>query len=124
MILKGVNENGEKNTTMVAADKWYNWTYNWGTGDPTYYSHSLFDNTYVKLRELSLSYTLPKTITNKFACSNLTVSAFGRNLFFLYKNLPIFDAEATDGTSWISQASIGGSTVTTRTFGVSLRASF
>ncbi len=124
MILKGVNENGEKNTTMLAADQWYNWTYNWGTGDPTYYSHSLFDNSYVKLRELSLSYTLPTTITHKFACNNLTVSAFGRNLFFIYKNLPIFDAEATDGTSWMSQAAIGGSTVTTRTFGVSLRASF
>lgn len=124
MILKGVNSNGEKNTTMLASDQWYNWTYNWGTGAPTYYSHALFKNTYVKLRELSLSYTLPKTLTNKFACNNLTVSAFGRNLFFLYKNLPIFDAEATDGTSWMSQASIGGSTVTTRSFGVSLRASF
>jgi hypothetical protein len=76
------------------------------------------------VREIALSYNLPKNLTSKFACRNLTVSVFGRNLFYLYKNLPIFDAEATDGTNWVSQASIGGSTATTRTFGVSLRANF
>ena len=109
---------------MIPSDKWYNWTYNWGTGSPTYYGHSVFDNTYVKLRELTLGYTLPKELTSKFACQHLTISLYGRNLFYFYKNLPIFDAEATDGTSWVFQSQIGGSTATTRSFGFSLRASF
>ena len=124
IILDGVKQDGSKNDIMIPSDVWYNWTYNWGTDAPTYYSHSVFDNTYCKVREISLSYNLPKKLTSKFACRNLTVSAFGRGLFYLYKNLPIFDVEATDGTSWNSQAVIGGSTATTRTFGVSLRASF
>ncbi|MCM0716591.1 MULTISPECIES: SusC/RagA family TonB-linked outer membrane protein [Parabacteroides] len=124
MILGGVKADGSQNDIIIPADKYYNQTYNWGTDYPTYYSHSVFDNTYIKLRELSLGYTLPKELTSKFACRNLTVSVFGRNLFYLYKNLPAFDAEATDGTSWVSQAQIGGSTATTRTFGFSLRASF
>ena len=124
MVLDGVKQDGAKNDTMIPSDVWYNWTYNWGTGDPTYYAHSIFDNSYCKVREIALSYSLPKNLTSKFACKNLTVSVFGRNLFYLYKNLPIFDVEATDGTSWVSQASIGGSTATTRTFGISLRASF
>ena len=127
MILEGVDENGNPNTKMIAADKYLYWTYNWGASDPsseTYYSHSLFKNSYVKLRELTLGYNLPKSITEKFHCKSLQLSVYGRNLFYLYKNLPIFDAEATDGTSWIEQSYIGGSTATTRSFGFSLRASF
>lgn len=124
MILPGVKEDGTANDIMIPSDKWYNWTYNWGTGSPTYYGHSVFDNTYVKLRELTLGYTLPKELTSKFACQHLTISLYGRNLFYFYKNLPIFDAEATDGTSWVFQSQIGGSTATTRSFGFSLRASF
>lgn len=124
MILPGVKADGSPNDIIIPSDQWYNWTYNWGTGHPTYYSHALFKNTYLKVRELSLSYYLPKELTKKFACNNLSFSVYGRNLFYIYKNLPIFDAEATDGTNWQSQAVIGGSTVTTRSFGVSLRASF
>ncbi len=124
MILPGVKQDGSKNDIMIEADKYYNWTYNWGVGDPTYYSHAIFDNSYVKVREIALSYTLPKKLLSKFNCRNMTMSVYTRNPFYIYKNLPIFDAEATDGTNWLSQSSIGGSTATTRTFGMSLRMSF
>ncbi len=124
IILPGVKEDGSVNDIILEADKWYNWTYNWGVGVPTYYSHSVFENSYVKVRELVLRYNLPKHVTSRFDCRNLSIAVFARNPFYLYKNLPIFDAEATDGTSWISQTQIGGSTATTRTFGISLRAAF
>jgi TonB-linked SusC/RagA family outer membrane protein len=124
MILPGVTADGKPNEKMIQADKWANWTYNWGTGHPTYYSHGIFDNTYVKCRELSLSYNLPKSLLTKLGGKSLQVSVFGRNLFYLYKNMPGFDAEATDGTTWITQAKMGGSTASTRNIGVSLRASF
>ena len=127
LILQGVKQDGTPNDKMIAADKYYWWTYNWGGYDPsseTYYSHSIFDNTYVKVREISISYIFPETILSKFGCNNLVVSAFTRNPFYIYKKMPGFDAEATDGTSWISQACIGGSTATTRSFGLSLRVGF
>ena len=127
IILPGVTADGKANTKMISADQWAYWTYNWGGYDPTsetYYSHSIFDNTYVKCRELSLGYSIPQSVLSKIKCKNLTVSVFGRNLFYLYKNLPMLDAEAADGTSWITQTNIGGSTATTRSIGVSLRASF
>lgn len=124
MILKGVKENGEKNDIMISAARWYNWSYNWGVGDPTYYSHAIFNNSYVKVREIVIGYNFPKSITEKFHCTKLQVSAFARNPFYIYKNMPIFDAEATDATNWVEQSWIGGSSVTTRSFGVSLRASF
>jgi TonB-linked SusC/RagA family outer membrane protein len=108
----------------VASDYYYVINYNWGAGDGTLYNQSLFENSYWKVRELSFGYTLPRNLTQKFFCKDLTLSVFGRNLFYLYKNLPIFDAEATDATNWISQTSIGGSTTSTRSVGVSLRANF
>lgn len=129
IILPGVTADGKPNTKMISADQWANWTYNWGSGPNdaiTYYGdgHGIFDNTYVKCRELAISYAVPKSILSKFACKSLQLSVFGRNLFYVYKNLPGFDAEATDGTTWITQAKTGGSTATTRSVGVSLRASF
>jgi TonB-linked SusC/RagA family outer membrane protein len=126
MILPGVKEDGTPNDIIVPSDWYYVNTYNWGPPDGGYteYSHAVFSNSYVKLRELSISYRLPETITRKFACKGLTLSIFGRNLFYLHKNLPAFDAEATDGTSWLSQIQIGGSTATARTFGFSIRANF
>ena len=47
----------------------------------------------LKLRELSLSYRLPK-----LDIFNITVSAFARNLL-LWTNLPNFDPEASQGNN-------------------------
>ena len=109
---------------MASAMRWYNWSYNWGTGAPTYYSHSIFENSYVKVREIVLGYRFPKATCEKIHATNLSVSAYARNPFYIYKNMPIFDAEATDATSWIEQSWIGGSSVTTRSFGVSVQIGF
>ncbi|MDR1939117.1 MAG: SusC/RagA family TonB-linked outer membrane protein [Tannerellaceae bacterium] len=124
MILPGIKQDGTKNDIIVPSDWYYKSTYNWGADGNIDYSKSIFDNSYLKLRELSLGYRLPASIASKLACKSLSVSVYGRNLLFLYKNLPAFDAEATDGTTWISQVVIGGSTATTRSFGLSVRASF
>lgn len=128
MILKGVKEDGTANDIMIGSDYWYNTAYGWGGpgngSSMRYYSHSVFDNTYIKVRELSIGYNLPAKLLSKFACRSLQVSLYGRNLFYIYKKMPGFDAEATDATSWIEQTRLGGSTATTRSFGVSLRASF
>lgn len=123
-ILPGVKEDGTKNDTIIPTDLLLEETYSWGVGGPIYYSHSIFKNTYLKCRELTLTYSVPESLTRKFKCNNLRVSVFARNPFFIYKNLPIFDAEATDGTRWTDQVQIGGSTSSSRTFGLSLRANF
>ena len=79
---------------------------------------------YFNLNNVQIGYTLPKQLSRKFACNNLTISAFVRNPFYIYRSLKLFDAEATDGTNWIYQAQIGGTTATARSFGMTLRASF
>ena len=66
----------------------------------------------------------PEKLISKLGMTRLSVSVFGRNLFYFYKALKNYDAESSVGTSWASQAVVGGSTTATRNFGVSLRASF
>nr|WP_239060653.1 SusC/RagA family TonB-linked outer membrane protein [Bacteroides sp. 519] len=127
VILNGVKEDGTPNDVMIGADSYYTYTYGWGGSNPSgkvYYGQSVFDNSYIKVRELSIGYNLPSKLLSKFACRSLQVSIYGRNLFYIYRNMPAFDAEASDATNWISQTQLGGSTATTRSFGVSLRASF
>jgi hypothetical protein len=124
VIQPGVNEDGTPNTTIVTQFEINDMQYGWGTSSTQSYAKAIQDNSYVKCRELSLTYMLPKSLTSKFACSRLSISAFARNPFYVYRALKIFDAETTDGTNWIYQAQVGGSTASTRTFGVSLRATF
>lgn len=53
----------------------------------------IFNNSYLKLREISLSYKLPKIMS-----VDITATAFARNLL-LWTNLPNFDPEATQGNT-------------------------
>ena len=126
VILPGVvASTGEKNTRIIPAGYYYNQTYNWGTQpEQLTYRHSVFDNSYVKLRELTIGYQFPEKLISKLGMTRLSVSVFGRNLFYFYKALKNYDAESSVGTSWARQAVVGGSTTATRNFGVSLRASF
>lgn len=126
IILPGVvASTGERNTRIIPAGYYYNTTYNWGTeAEQLTYRHSVFDNSYVKLRELTIGYQFPEKMISKLGLGRLSVSVFGRNLFYFYKALKNYDAESSVGTSWANQATVGSSTTATRSFGVSLRASF
>ena len=80
----------------------------------------VYDGTNFRLREISLAYTFRNLLG---AGKNLTLSANARNLFFIYLNAPI-DPE----TSLSTQNALGNVDVfsmpTTRSFGLSLKATF
>ena len=130
IILDGVMESKDANghivyvpnTQITPVGRYYSSMYAWGASSN--FRNSIFDNSYLKVRELSLRYQLPASVYSRIGCRNMSISVFGRNLFYLFKNMPMFDAEATDGTSWVKQSQIGGATATTRTVGLSLRAGF
>jgi TonB-linked SusC/RagA family outer membrane protein len=124
VIQEGVKEDGTPNDIIVTQFEINDMQYGWGTSSTQSYQDAIQKNSYLKCREISFAYTLPLSLTKKFACNNLTISAFARNPFYLYRSLKMFDAEASDGTNWVYQAQLGGSTASARTFGVSLRASF
>ena len=125
ILFEGVHEDGTPNTTIVPAGIYYGNAYGWGSGNShRSYEDAIQDNSYMKLRELSLGYMLPTRFSKAFGCQNLTVSVYGRNLFYIFKNLKEMDAESGDGTNWIGQAVAGNSSAASRTIGVSLRAKF
>ncbi|MCL6103658.1 MAG: TonB-dependent receptor, partial [Bacteroidetes bacterium] len=58
----------------------------------------IFDASYVKLRELTISYDLPKSLISKLYLSNASIGFVGSNLWIISKNLPHADPEASQGS--------------------------
>jgi len=129
VVLNGVSqEDGKTNQTVIDAANYYINTYTWGSwpgsGSYSTYEAAVFNNDFIKLRELSLSYILPVKLRSKLSFQNFTFSLYGRNLFYFYKTLPYLDAEEGVGTNFVSQAIVGGGTAATRSYGASIRVSF
>lgn len=129
MILKGVTADGKENNTVIDAPSYYLNTFTWGSwpGSGSYasYADAVFDNDFIKMREVTLSYNLPKKIAGFIKAQNLTLSVYGRNLFYFKKTLPYLDPEEGVGTDWMSQGTTSGQgNAATRSIGGSLRVSF
>ncbi|MBC8109582.1 MAG: SusC/RagA family TonB-linked outer membrane protein [Verrucomicrobia bacterium] len=58
-----------------------------------YHEAGIFDGSYVKLREVSLGYTIPKAFSQRFYIQNMKVSLVGRNMLMLFSNHPHIDPE-------------------------------
>ncbi|HCE57566.1 MAG TPA: SusC/RagA family TonB-linked outer membrane protein [Prolixibacteraceae bacterium] len=127
-ILEGVKADGTSNDYVASSAYYYFVTYNWGGpqySPNTRYELFVKENSYIKMRELVLRYALPKSLVSKIGLSNLEISAFGRNLFFIYKTIDHMDPEqATAGSRWFQTVNNVGTNPATRTFGGSLRFSF
>ncbi|MGV3764303.1 SusC/RagA family TonB-linked outer membrane protein [Parapedobacter sp.] len=127
MLMDGVLSDGNANTNIISQVAYYANTYNWGGPQYSYSRYELYvkKNNYIKMRELSLGYRLPKSFAAKLGAENLQLSVFGRNLFFIYRSIKDLDPEQmTGGSNWINQVSNAGTSPATRTFGAMLRASF
>jgi TonB-linked SusC/RagA family outer membrane protein len=53
----------------------------------------VYDASFVKLRELALSYSLPNSIISRTPFSGIDISLIGRNLWIIHKNSPYSDPE-------------------------------
>ena len=124
VLLQGVNQNsGDANSKIISAATYYFNTFNWGE-DTWSEKGSVYDNSYIKMRETVLSYRLPASISSKMHVSNLRLSVIGRNLFYVWRTLENLDPEAPLGNKWWSQGVDVGSTAASRSFGFSLNANF
>jgi len=123
VLLQGVNQTtGLPNTKVVSAASYYFNSFNWGEGSQT--EGEIFDNSYIKMREVTLSYKLPASFTSKLKINNLRVSLIGRNLFYIWRTLKDLDPEAPLGNKWWSQGVDVGSTAASRNYGFSISANF
>ena len=122
MIVDGVidlgNGNYETNTNSIDAQNYYRTIGNLIGIDEEF----LYDASYVKFGELSLSYTLSKKITSKLPIDHLRLSFIGRNLCYLHKNTPGTSPEV--GFDMFSQAHDFSTIPYTKSFGFSINARF
>jgi iron complex outermembrane receptor protein len=123
VVLKGVTESGTPNSTVIDAATYYLNTFDWGSNSWNE-AGAIYNNSYVKMREVVLSYSLPLKATNKLHFQSIRVSLIGRNLFYIWRTLENLDPESTIGTNWLNQGIDEGSNAATRSYGFSVNMSF
>ena len=116
IILPGVFADGSANDVVLSAQDYG------GAHYGTVAAMNVFDASYWKLREVTISYALPKSLVGPF--QGITVSAFGRNLATWGLAWKGFDPEVASYTSGNIQGLEGGSAPSTRTYGMNLQFKF
>lgn len=83
----------------------------------------VYDASYVKLRELTISYDLPQKFISKLGLTKATVGFVGSNLWIIFKNLPYSDPEASQSSGNV-QGWQSGVMPATKNFGGTLNLTF
>lgn len=91
MIFKGVYADGTANNQVISAQEYYKASYNISEA-------YVYSSTFVKLREVKLAYNLNKSFVKKLGLEAASITAVGRNLFFIYKDAPNIDPETAFNT--------------------------
>ncbi|CAD0221250.1 SusC/RagA family TonB-linked outer membrane protein [Chryseobacterium sp. JV274] len=117
----GVNPNGNVNTTPAINPGSF--------GNVDGYRRMpnkrfVYDASYVKLREASIGYSLPKSILANTSIRDAKISIVGRNLWIIHKNLPYADPEAGTGNGLGAKGNSIGVLPTTRDIGIDLTLKF
>ncbi|MDR0793704.1 MAG: SusC/RagA family TonB-linked outer membrane protein [Chitinophagaceae bacterium] len=123
-----VTSTGKPNTTLVD-ESWYDngqWTFGSLSGGETHEQY-VFDASWVKLREASLTYSLPyKALGNNLAkvVKGIDISITGRNLWLIHKNLPYADPEQGQASGNASMGFQNSAYPMVRALGASLKVKF
>ncbi|WP_029274831.1 SusC/RagA family TonB-linked outer membrane protein [Pedobacter borealis] len=118
-INPGVKADGTPNTTRVTNAEFGSYGYRRLPA-----AAFVYDASFVKLREVVLGYSLPKTFVSKLGpVKGVDLSLIGRNLWIIHKNLPNADPE--DGLSFGNvQGYQVGSYPSVRSFAFNLKVRF
>ena len=116
IIVDGVTENGQPNTTVVSAENYYHRLYNIAEAN-------VYDASFVKLRELSIGYNLPKSIYSRLGLQGASVTLTARNLWVIYKKADNIDPEAAI-TAGNAQGVEAYTLPTARTYGLNINVKF
>ena len=117
-IYPGVLANGSINTKRVDGSGFGNGGYR---ALPR--SAFVYDASFVKLREASLTYKFKDNFINDLGLSSASVSLVGSNLWIIHKNLPYADPETGFGAGNV-QGFSSGSLPTTRDFSLNVKLQF
>ena len=120
VVLDGYLPDGSKNDIRTRANVYYG-AYGWVTNPAAQY---VYDGSYVKLREVGLTYNLPQNLLDKVGpIKGASVSAIGRNLWIIHKNIPHADPEQGIVAGNV-QGYQGGAYPSTRNFTFNLKLEF
>ena len=107
---------GEKNDIAVNPQNY------WGSGGVGNIGEEFIqDGTFVKMRELSMSYDLPKSILSHTPIANVAVSMVGRNLFFIYRASMHYDPESSYNSGNYGAGVENHAQPTTKSLGFSIK---
>jgi len=118
VLLPGVDATGKANATYASNSNYGLFGY---ARQPN--KAFVYDASFVKLREVVISYSLPKSVVNSLKVfKGIDLSLIGRNLWIIHKNLPYADPEEIVSAGNL-QGYQGGAypAVKTYTFNVKLR---
>lgn len=86
---------------------------------------NVFDASFIKLREIRIAYSLPKTVMQRLPFEGIDIGVEGRNLLILQDHIPHIDPEANFfGPSLIGEGVEFNSVPTARSIGFNLKLSF
>ncbi|HEY4107703.1 SusC/RagA family TonB-linked outer membrane protein [Puia sp.] len=90
---KGNNESGAPNTVSVAAQTYF--TDISAGGSDHIAEEFVYDASFIKLRSLTLTYTLPSKILQNTFIKGINIGLVGRNLWTVMKHVPNIDPESS-----------------------------
>jgi len=117
----GVAPDGTSNTVISKNPGTYSNNYGYLAGPAKAF---VYDASYVKLREVSISYNFPKKMFEGTFVNSATFSLLGSNLWIISKNLPYADPESGLSSGNKSRGYSIGSLPTTRDIGFNLTFKF
>lgn len=88
--VSGVDADGNSFTTTIAPERIEDY---WGRTFEIA-EESIYDSDYLRLRQLSIGYTLPRTVLENTFIKSASISLIGRNLFFLHNSIENVDPES------------------------------
>jgi TonB-linked SusC/RagA family outer membrane protein len=103
------------NTTRISSEEWHKKYYSLTNNEVT-----LFDASYVKLREVKLTYLISGQVFKRLPFRDIAISLVGRNLALLHSNVPHIDPETSYYNDGNLQGIENGQTPTTRTMGFNI----
>ncbi|TVQ06418.1 MAG: SusC/RagA family TonB-linked outer membrane protein [Bacteroidetes bacterium] len=90
-IINGTDVGGQPNQSYVNPENYWDQFSSWTN---EIHEPFVYDASFVKLREASLTWAIPRSWTSRAGINNASLTFFGRNLWLIHKNVPNIDPES------------------------------
>jgi hypothetical protein len=117
-VIDGVNPDGTPNTFAITAQEYWSNLYSFNVP-----GEGVFDASWVRLREASITYSLPKSLLDKTPFGKIEIGLNGRNLW-LNTKVPHIDPETNLNGASNSQGLEFNTMPNARTYGAVLKFTF